>query len=152
MELYTRAIGTIPIPKGPYVLLVDDEPRSVEPLNELVRLSGFQSVATRSAADALACCFHRRPAVLVTDLVMPGPDGRALARRVHRRHPNTAILLVTGQNLDHPEWTIPCELFTAIFAKPLDIGRFMTTLADLMNRKVATRVASADLDRIPRRR
>src|SRR5436305_7347023 len=107
MQVFTRAIGPTLIPQGPYVLLVDDELQSVQPLGELVRYSGFPAVVTKSATDALACCFHRRPSVLVTDLVMPGPDGRALAQRVRRRHPKTPIILVTGQNLEDPEWTIP---------------------------------------------
>src|SRR4051794_18091173 len=127
MDVFTRSIGPTRIPEGPYVLLVDDEIRSVEPLGEVVRDSGFATVTTQSATDALACCFHKRPSVLVTDLVMPGPDGRALARRVRKRHPLIPIVLVTGQNLEDPEWAIPTELFAEVFAKPLDLGRFLET-------------------------
>lgn len=136
MDVFTRSIGPTLIPQGPYVLLVDDEIRSVEPLGELVRYSGFASVATKSATDALACCFHRRPSVLVTDLVMPGPDGRALARRVRKRYPTVPIVLVTGQNLDDPAWTIPGDLFTEVFSKPLDLDRFLACLTRLMTRRV----------------
>jgi CheY-like chemotaxis protein len=135
MDVFTRSIGSTRIPEGPYVLLVDDEIRSVEPLGELVRFSGFASVATRSATDALACCLHRRPSVVVTDLVMPGPDGRALARWVRRRHPTIPIVLVTGQDLEDPRWAIPGELFAEVFSKPLDLDRFLKTLAWLMARR-----------------
>jgi CheY-like chemotaxis protein len=135
MEVFNPSIGPTLIPDGPYVLLVDDEIRSVEPLGELVRYSGFASVVTSSATDALACCFHRRPSVLVTDLVMPGPDGRALARRVRRYHPTIPIVLVTGQSLEDPEWAIPADLFDAVFPKPLDLERFLETLTRLMARR-----------------
>jgi DNA-binding NtrC family response regulator len=135
MEVFTRSIGPTLIPEGPYVLLVDDEIQSVEPLGQLVRFSGFSSVVTRSATDALACCFHKRPSVVVTDLVMPGPDGRALAHRVRRRHPAIPIVLVTGQNLEDPAWAIPDDLFAAVFSKPLDLDRFLQTLARLMTRR-----------------
>lgn len=132
MNLFTRAIGATAIPQEPYVLLVDDEATSVGPLEELVRLSGFATVATRSATDALACCFHRRPHLVVTDLVMPGPDGRALARRVRRRYPNVPILLVTGQNLESPDWAFPGDMFQEVFSKPLDLDRFLTVLGKHM--------------------
>jgi CheY-like chemotaxis protein len=119
-------------PENPYVLLVDDDDSSCRPLAELVRFAGFPSVSTRSAASALACCRRRRPDVLVTDLVMPGRDGRALAVRVRKRFPGLPIVLVTGQNLEHPDWSIPSGLFEAIFPKPLDFDRFIEFVGLLM--------------------
>ncbi|WP_435007448.1 response regulator [Tundrisphaera lichenicola] len=146
MEVFTRSIGPSRLPEGPYVLLVDDEFQSVQPLRDLVRYSGYASVATRAATDAMACCFHRQPTVVVTDLMMPRTDGRALAIRVRRRHPTIPIVLVTGQNLEVPEWAIPEGLFDAIFSKPLDFDRFLLTLIGLMERGVKSIRGSADLD------
>ena len=132
MTVFTRSIGAKWLPDSPYVLLVDDEEASFRPLAELVRFAGFASVATRSATDALACCYHRRPDVVVTDLDMPGPDGRALARRLRRRFPGVPIVLVTGQNLDNPDWIVPEGLFESVFTKPLDFDRFITLVGRLM--------------------
>jgi CheY-like chemotaxis protein len=132
MNVFTRSIGATWLSDAPYVLLVDDEEASFLPLAELVRIAGFASVATRSATDALACCYHRRPDVVVTDLDMPGTDGRALARRLRRRFPGVPIVLVTGQNLDHPDWAVPDGLFEAVFTKPLDFDRFIALVGRLM--------------------
>jgi CheY-like chemotaxis protein len=132
MNVFTRSIGAKVLPDSAYVLLVDDEEASFLPLVELVRYAGFASVAAQSATDALACCYQKRPDVVVTDLDMPGPDGRALARRIRKRFPGVPILLVTGQNLDNPDWAVPAELFDAIFAKPLDFDRFIRTIGRLM--------------------
>ena len=132
MNVFTRSVGAQWLPDAPYVLLVDDEEASVLPLGELVRFAGFASVAARSATDALACCYHRRPDVVVTDLDMPGPDGRALARRLRKRFPEVPIVLVTGQNLDHPDWAVPDDLFEAVLPKPLDLDRFIGLLGKLM--------------------
>ena len=132
MNVFTRSIGAKWLPEAPYVLLVDDEEASFLPLAELVRFAGFASVAARSATDALACCYQRRPEVVVTDLDMPGPDGRALGRRLKRRFPEVPLVLVTGQNLDHPDWAIPDGLFEAVFSKPLDLDRFIGLLGALM--------------------
>ena len=132
MNVFTRSIGNHLLPDSPYILLVDDEEASSLPLVELVRLAGFSTVAARSATDALACCYHRQPEIVVTDLVMPGPDGRALARRLRRRFPAVLILLVTGQSLDNPQWSIPTGLFEAVFPKPLDFERFIALVGRLM--------------------
>jgi len=132
MNVFIRTVDLAAIPTGPYVLLVDDEIESVRPLGELVRHAGYASIAARSAHDALACCVRKRPSVVVTDLVMPSKDGRDLAIRVRRRHPSVPIMLVTGQDLDRPAWTVPAGLFHAIFAKPLDFDRFVRTLTAFM--------------------
>ena len=132
MNVFTRAVGAKSLPVDPYVLLVDDEEASYLPLVELVRIAGFPSVATRSAMDALACCRHREPDVVVTDLDMPGPDGRALAARLRVRFPGISIVLVTGQNLENPAWTLPDGLFEAVFSKPLDLDRFLGLLDRLI--------------------
>ncbi len=132
MHIYTRLIDEALIPAEPYILLVDDQDESLRPLGELVQVAGFRSLAAMSAHDALACCVRSKPTVMVTDLVMPGKDGRELARRVRRHHPALPMLLVTGQDLDHPDWSVPAGLFQSIFAKPLDFDRFLGTLARLM--------------------
>jgi len=132
MLISTRSITASSLPDSPYVLLVDDEEASSRPLVELVRYAGFACMAAQSTNEALACCYRRRPEVVVTDLVMPGPDGRALAKRLGKRFPDVPILLVTGQNLEHPDWAIPDDLFEAVFAKPLDFDEFIGVVGRLM--------------------
>ncbi len=132
MHVFHRSGRNSFLPENPFILLVDDDEASWRPLAELVRHAGFTSVAVGSAADALACCRRRRPDILVTDLVMPRRDGRALAVRVRKRFPGVPIVLVTGQNLDHPDWIVPSGLFEKIFPKPLDFDRFITIIARMM--------------------
>jgi len=92
----------------------------------------FASTITRLATGALACAFYRPPSVIVTDLEMPGPDGRALALQLRRRQPSLPVLLVSGQNLDDPAWKITGGLFASLFAKPVDFHRVVATLVRLM--------------------
>jgi CheY-like chemotaxis protein len=132
MHVFTRSIGVLSVPEAPYVLLVDDEEASFLPLAKLVQIAGYTCIAARSAIDALSCCHHRRPEVVVTDLVMPGPDGRALGKRLRKRFSDLPIVLVTGQNIEDPDWAVPCGLFEAIFPKPLDFDCFITLIGKLM--------------------
>ena len=87
------------------VLLVDDE--------ELVRMSiadglrdiGYTVVEASSAADALEYLRDGdAPDILVTDYLMPGMTGTALAAEVRRALPGLPILLITGYaNLEPDE-------------------------------------------------
>jgi CheY-like chemotaxis protein len=63
-------------------------------LNEL----GFEAVVTHSAKEALErLSGEQRPALIFTDIVMPGGiSGIELARKVRDRFPELPILLTTG--------------------------------------------------------
>ena len=52
---------------------------------------------------------------------------------------STADVTVTGQNLEDPAWSIPADLFTEVFLKPLDLHRFLETLTRLMDRRCGHR-------------
>lgn len=77
------------------ILLVDDE--------ELIRLSfkrelqRFYDVITASGYDeALQVLTGARFDLLVTDLVMPGPDGLALLRKIKSSYPEMCVIIITG--------------------------------------------------------
>jgi alkyl hydroperoxide reductase subunit AhpC len=88
------------------VLVVDDEPRIVASLAQLLAFEGFE---VETAADGLAgwSAFERDPGrwdLLITDLNMPRLDGLALAERVRSWRADLPIILVCGHahRLDSP--------------------------------------------------
>ena len=80
------------------VLLVEDEPA----LRDLIRIAltgnGFTVLDAPTAADALALSRkHVAPLhLLLTDVIMPGMDGPALARQVQKERPDIKILYMSG--------------------------------------------------------
>ncbi|HEY8516681.1 MAG TPA: ATP-binding protein [Candidatus Binatia bacterium] len=72
---------------GLVVLIVDDEPDTLDVVGEVLRSAGAQVVTATSATDALEKFEHRAPDVLVSDLAMPGEDGFALIRKIRARDP-----------------------------------------------------------------
>jgi response regulator RpfG family c-di-GMP phosphodiesterase len=80
----------------PLVLCVDDEPRVVDGLALHLRRD-YQVVTANGAHGALQLLkVHGAPAVIVSDMRMPGMDGATLLKHVKHLHPETARILLTG--------------------------------------------------------
>jgi two-component system cell cycle response regulator len=86
-------------PVGTRVLLVDDEPSTLDLLERHLSINGYEPVRAQSAADALACMFNEAPKIVITDLNMPGLDGLDLCRtlREHEGIGFAYILVLTGE-------------------------------------------------------
>ncbi|MCA1577132.1 MAG: response regulator, partial [Acidobacteria bacterium] len=67
---------------GLRVLVVDDEPDTLELLKAGLGQCGAEVVTVRSAGEALEAIETRVPGVLISDIGMPGEDGYDLIRRV----------------------------------------------------------------------
>jgi signal transduction histidine kinase/ActR/RegA family two-component response regulator len=79
------------------VLLVDDENIVRVATAEMLRDLGHDVEEAASGAEALAALDNGlKVDVLVTDYMMPGMDGAALARRIESTHPELPVLLITG--------------------------------------------------------
>jgi PAS domain S-box-containing protein len=74
--------GGAPDLNGLRVLVVDDEPDTLEVLCVALNQCGAQVRAAGSSADALATLLEWKPNVLVSDLSMPGEDGFALIGKI----------------------------------------------------------------------
>jgi two-component system cell cycle sensor histidine kinase/response regulator CckA len=96
----TRPPATLQAPAGdgPPVLLVEDEPPLLRLAARALRGAGFPVLTATSAEEALDLLDGGAPAplALVSDVVMPGLDGLALAARLRARHPGLPVLLVSG--------------------------------------------------------
>lgn len=70
---------------GVSVVLVDDEPDTLQMLAELLRFCGADVETALSADEALKALERKVPDVLVSDIAMPFEDGYGLLRRVRAR-------------------------------------------------------------------
>jgi CheY-like chemotaxis protein len=68
--------------RGLKVLVVDDEPDARDLVTRLLHECGVQVITAESTAQALRFLQSEQPAVLLSDIGMPGEDGYELIRRV----------------------------------------------------------------------
>lgn len=81
-----------------HVLVVDDEERNRQLLNELLEVRGFRVTEAEDGQRALEQAAHCVPDVILLDLMMPGLDGFEVCRRL-KSDPKTAhvpVLVITA--------------------------------------------------------
>jgi two-component system cell cycle sensor histidine kinase/response regulator CckA len=80
------------------IVLVEDNPRVCRLANQALTSLGHHVRAFASGADALQALpsLSPVPELLITDVVMPGMNGRVLAERVAALLPNIRVLFVSG--------------------------------------------------------
>jgi two-component system, cell cycle sensor histidine kinase and response regulator CckA len=83
---------------GETILLVEDDSRVRVFAATVLERFGYQVHAFQAPASALAALpeLHPPPDLLVTDVVMPGMNGRALAERIASLIPAMRVLFVSG--------------------------------------------------------
>jgi signal transduction histidine kinase len=80
------------------VLLVEDDAGVRTILEAMLRRHGYQVISCGSPAEALEACARYRPTIhlLVTDMIMPGMNGRQLSEKVLNLRPGIEVLYVSG--------------------------------------------------------
>lgn len=80
----------------PRVLIVDDEKNLLSALRRHMRAVDYEIITEEHPGKALDILRRENPAVLVTDLKMPGMDGIELLRRAQELQPDCIRILMTG--------------------------------------------------------
>ena len=80
------------------ILIVEDDPDLRTYLTEILRNLNYEILAVPNAQSALTILLQaeRRVDLLLTDIVMPGINGRELGRRAQEMRPELPILYMTG--------------------------------------------------------
>jgi DNA-binding NtrC family response regulator len=87
------------LPSEPTVTIVaiDDDPRALELVRDILSTEPGVSVVTASdAPSGLDAVRRLRPAIVLLDLVIPGADGMSALDNIIRFAPETDVVLITG--------------------------------------------------------
>jgi two-component system, cell cycle sensor histidine kinase and response regulator CckA len=125
------------------VLVVDDEAAVREVTTRLLKTAGWDVVAVPDSVRGIEVASTGEPfAVVVTDVVMPGMSGLALADQLLDAHPGTGVVLMSGF-VESTLELAPLLAKGAIFVpKPVSGER----LIDAVGRAAGRAPAAADSD------
>ena len=115
------------------VLLVEDEPLLRRSTRRLLEKLGLTVLVAGDAAEArTVLAGEARPlALLVTDIVMPGPSGIELARELRATRPALPVLLVSGYAADDLDGALR-EPATRFLAKPFTFAQLAGAVGALI--------------------
>src|SRR5882762_588627 len=101
------------------ILLVDDDPKTLELLEEILRKAGYETQSVQSGAKALEVLSSKIVSAVLLDLMMPSMDGFELIR--HMREQATLkelpIFVMTAKTLTQEEITLLGRETKALFQK-----------------------------------
>jgi len=88
----------LPAGHGELILVVEDEDGLRQLMVEVLHARGYTVMESRGAEEALSLCDERlgELALLITDVVMPGLHGPALAARLRQEQAQLPVLFVSG--------------------------------------------------------
>ena len=90
---------------SPRILVVDDEPHLRSALKTLLEGEGFAVLTARDGETALRMSREESPDVVLLDLVIPGPDGREVCRRIRQFSDTIRVIYFTGTSEAYHEHT-----------------------------------------------
>ena len=112
-----------PVPGRQTVLVVDDEVNVLAAAAAALKRSGYRVLEANSADEALELsdAFRGEIHLLLTDVIMPGMNGRRLAEALVTRRPGLRVLLMSGYAPDSIlEHGVPLQ-GVQLLAKPFNI-------------------------------
>jgi CheY-like chemotaxis protein len=119
------------------ILVIDDNPQNLRLARLVLRSAGFDVHTASDAEEALIMLETLVPALIVTDVQLPGLDGLELTRRLkadarHQRIPVLALTAYAMKGDDSRAFAAGCDGY---LAKPID--------ADALPRAVAQQLVNA---------
>ncbi len=116
-----NAVPRVAEGEGEWVLVVEDEDSAREGLQELLTELGYEVVAVASGEEAGRLPTDRPFDVLLTDLMLPGVGGPALADGLRERWPTLKVVLMSGYTEDEAVRRGVKEGEVHFLQKPFDV-------------------------------
>ncbi len=118
------------------LLVVEDIPGIRELLELTLRFKQYDVMAAQNGQEALELIQERRPALIVTDILMPRMDGFSLIYHL-RKDQNTRdipVVFLSATYVSPEDKDFATTLGAARFIeKPINLEDFLVTISDLLN-------------------
>jgi CheY-like chemotaxis protein len=124
--------------QGP-LLVVEDIPDILNLLEATLKFKGYRVVTALNGEEALEAMQKERPALIITDILMPRMDGFSLVHRL-RINPETRdipviFLSATYVLPEDKEFALTLGV-TRFIEKPVDLESFLPVIAELLTKSV----------------
>lgn len=112
--------------------IVDDDPRMLESLEDLLESAGYEAHRYASAGALLAVGLSGVDA-LITDIGMPAMDGFELRDRAREHKPEMPVFLITGRHEIADQSR--AQGINGFFRKPFDPGCLLGAVGEALRNR-----------------
>lgn len=118
-----------------YLLVVEDIPDILKLLQATLEFKGYRVVTAHEGNEALEAIKNERPALIITDILMPKMDGFSLVHHL-RLNPETRdipVVFLSATYVAPEDKTFAQNLGVIRFIeKPVDFEQFLPTISNLL--------------------
>jgi two-component system, cell cycle response regulator CpdR len=112
------------------ILIAEDEASVQAFVQRALEHAGHQTVTVADGLAALAALKGDSFDLLLTDIMMPGLDGIALALKASKDYPDMKILLMTGYSSERQRAHNLEALIHRVVSKPFTLEQICTAVAE----------------------
>ena len=113
------------------VAIVDDDPRLLESMGDLLESAGYVARGFSSAGSLLVNGLSELD-LLITDIGMPGIDGFELRDLVRKSRPELPVFLITGRHEIADQGR--AQSAGGFFRKPFDAQALLAAIANALHK------------------
>ena len=78
------------------ILVIDDEKATLSMFRLFLDAYGYRVYTAENGAEGLEIFRKEKPAIVLTDIKMPGIDGLAVLQQIKEIAPKTSVIVITG--------------------------------------------------------
>jgi len=125
------------------ILLVDDESAVSDVLQQILSRLGHHVEIASGGTEGLRMFDSRTYDLVITDILMPGIDGRSVALYIRRSNrPYTPIIGISGTS-----WLLEGEIFDSVIPKPFRIQTLTNAISNAMKEGLTPRARPKNKER-----
>jgi len=117
------------------ILMVDDEEMLRKPACEFLTRSGFSVVEASSSDEALRIFDEQEFDLVITDMVMPGMNGKQLGEELKKRSPHLPVVYVSGYAQDILELHGQLAPGDILLQKPYSLKRLVRLVEEELEKR-----------------
>jgi len=127
------------------LLIVDDEPATVDMLAIFLKMRGYETVAAYSGNDGLLMVSVENPDLLILDLMMPDLEGFDVCQRLRENPQNARLpILIVSARTDQDSINRAMSLGAdGYLTKPVDLKLLHTEVQRLLENPPSHHAASS---------
>jgi DNA-binding response OmpR family regulator len=118
-----------------YLLIVEDDPDILKLLDATLTFKGYRVISAKNGKEGMEAIKVKRPAIVITDIMMPKLDGFGLVHRI-RINPETRdipVVFITATYVTREDQEFALNIgATRFIQKPVDLEKFLAMIAELM--------------------